>query len=159
MRVGITGHMDLSEATAKRVRERIDRALSDLDGDLIGVTCLAFGADQIFAQSVLDAGGTLEVLLPAADYRDQRVWTEHLPVFDGFLASAAKVEIMPFSKSGPEAYAAANERMLRGIDALLAVWDGEPAAVRGGTADAVADAERLQVPVTVIWPDGAQRGR
>jgi hypothetical protein len=151
--------MDLSEKTANRVRERIDRVLGEFDGELTGVTCLAFGADQIFAQSVLDVGGALEVLLPAADYRDQRVWAEHLPVFDGFLTRATKVEIMPFSESGPEAYAAANSRMLRGVDALLAVWDGEPAAVRGGTGDAVAEAERLQVPVTVIWPDGARRGR
>lgn len=159
MRVGITGHMDLCETTAKRVREGIDRALGAFGGGLTGVTCLAFGADQIFAQSVLDVGGALEVLLPASDYRGRRVWPEHLPVFDGFLARATKVEVMPFSESGPEAYAAANARMLHDVDALLAVWDGRPAANRGGTADAVAEAERLQVPVTVIWPDGARRGR
>jgi len=47
--------------------------------------------------------------------------------------------------------------MLHRVEALLAVWDGEPAAIRGGTADAVAAAERLRVPVTVIWPDGARR--
>lgn len=31
-----------------------------------GVTCLARGADQIFARVVLDLGGTVEVVLPAA---------------------------------------------------------------------------------------------
>ncbi|GAA1676941.1 hypothetical protein GCM10009830_24680 [Glycomyces endophyticus] len=157
VRVGISGHMDVSESTARLVKSGIDRSLREVEGDLTGVTCLAFGADQIFAQSVLALGGTLEVILAAADYRERRVWAEHLPIFDGFLARARSVDVLPFAQAGPEAYVAANVRMLERIDLLLAVWDGGPAAVRGGTADAVAEAERRRLPVTVIWPDGARR--
>lgn len=49
--------------------------------------------------------------------------------------------------------------MLVGMaDRLLAVWDGKPARGFGGTADVVAYARRVGVPVDVIWPEGAVRG-
>jgi hypothetical protein len=157
MRVGITGHMDLAEDCTNLVREAIDRALPQEGPDLIGVSCMAYGADWIFAEAVLDAGGRLEVVLPAADYRETKVWRSHHEHFDALIARATTVDVMPFELSDPEAYAAANERMLASIDKLLAVWDGKPAKRRGGTADAVAEAERRGVPVTRIWPDGAKR--
>ena len=43
------------------------------------------------------------------------------------------------------------------VDLLVAVWDGLPARGFGGTADAVAYAERTGVPCTIIWPPGATR--
>lgn len=42
-------------------------------------------------------------------------------------------------------------------DALIAVWDGEPARGYGGTADVVDLARTRGLDVTVIWPDGASR--
>ncbi len=157
MRVGITGHMDLAEDCTDLVREAIDRTLPEQGPDLIGVSCMAYGADWIFAEAVLAAGGRLEVVLPAADYRETKVWRSHHEHFDAIIARATTVDVMPFELSDPEAYAAANERMIASIDALLAVWDGKPAKRRGGTADAVAQAERRGVPVTRIWPEGAKR--
>ncbi|WP_198036875.1 hypothetical protein [Nocardia sp. BMG51109] len=47
--------------------------------------------------------------------------------------------------------------MLDDADELFAVWDGKPARGYGGTADVVAVARQRGMPVTVIWPDGAQR--
>lgn len=37
------------------------------DGSLTGVSCLADGADAVFAQAVLDAGGVLVAVLPASE--------------------------------------------------------------------------------------------
>jgi hypothetical protein len=51
----------------------------------------------------------------------------------------------------------ASIEMLKSADLLFAVWDGLPARAFGGTADVVAHASEVGVPVTVIWPDGAQR--
>jgi hypothetical protein len=82
-RIGITGHMDLSAETAELVGAAIRQALLEHDiADLIGVSCIARGADSIFAQAVLGLGGSLEVVMPAADYRDRKVPPDHLPVFD-----------------------------------------------------------------------------
>jgi hypothetical protein len=52
---------------------------------------------------------------------------------------------------------AASQAMLDRADQLYAVWDGKPARGYGGTADVVAEAESRGVPVTIIWPEGAQR--
>ena len=40
---------------------------------------------------------------------------------------------------------------------MFAVWDGQPARGYGGTADVVNEAHRRGLPVTIIWPDGANR--
>jgi hypothetical protein len=47
--------------------------------------------------------------------------------------------------------------MVKRADLLIAVWDGQPARSWGGTADVVAKARQLGLPVTVIWPNGATR--
>lgn len=43
------------------------------------------------------------------------------------------------------------------VDRLIAVWDGEAARGFGGTADVVAYAGSMGVPVDIVWPDGATR--
>ncbi|MDT0329934.1 hypothetical protein [Nocardiopsis lambiniae] len=159
-RIGITGHCDLGEDTSALVRRALDRELAGFAGgpDLVGVSCLARGADQIFAEAVWDARGTLEVVLPSVDYRETRVSAENLHRFDGLLMRAAAVRFMPFRTAGEEAYAAANTAVLARVRRLFAVWDGRPGHGGGGTADAVAAARRAGVPVHVIWPEGAVRG-
>lgn len=157
MRIGITGHMNLTSATADLVRAALLRELGRFDpATLTGVSCLAEGADSIFAQAVLDTGGRIEAILPAPDYRDTRVSASHLPVFDALADRAERVRYIA-EASSMQAYAEANAAMLDAIDLLLAVWDGVPSAKTGGTADAVAEARGRGLQVTVIWPEGAQR--
>lgn len=50
------------------MRAELLRLLSGV-GDLVGVSCIARGADSVFAQVVLDVGGRLEVVLPSRNYR------------------------------------------------------------------------------------------
>lgn len=47
--------------------------------------------------------------------------------------------------------------MVAKADHLFAVWDGKAACGYGGTADVVAEARRVGIPVSVIWPEGASR--
>jgi hypothetical protein len=158
-RIGITGHMNLTAATVALVQIAIRAELARHDpGDLVGVSCLAEGADAIFAAEVLDAGGRLEVLLPAPDYRDTRVSDTHLPVFDALVRRAHDVRFVA-EASSMQAYEDANAAMLETVDVLIAIWDGQPSpeGKRGGTADAVAAARERGIPVTVIWPEGAER--
>jgi hypothetical protein len=63
------------------------------------VTCLARGADQIFADIVLELGGAIEVVLPAADYRQRKVKSDNVSEFDRLIARAARVHTMPFPES------------------------------------------------------------
>jgi hypothetical protein len=120
------------------------------------MSCLADGADQIFARAVTDLGGTLEVVVPATEYRADLPADSH-PGYDDLFAQAAAVHRLPFTESTPESHMAASKLMVNEADELYAVWDGKPARAYGGTADVVAYARERKTPVRVIWPDGAQR--
>jgi len=157
VRIGVTGHVMLADGTEALVYRALTEALRPHAADLHGVTCLANGADQLFARAVHALHGTFEVVLPAADYRRAVIGPRERRAFDRLLRRAAAVSYMPFDTSGPDAYLAASEEMLRRVDRLFAVWDGEPSETAGSTADVVRRAARLGVPVTVYWPDGAQR--
>jgi hypothetical protein len=158
-RIAITGHRGLPDPT----RALVDAALrAELRrhgsaAPLVGVSCLADGADALFAQAVLDEGGSLVAVLPAQRYRE-RLPADYHPTFDSLLQQAAEVVTLDYDQPGREAYMAASVRMVDGADHLVAVWDGQPAAGHGGTADVVTHAQAHGVPVTVIWPDGCERG-
>ncbi len=156
-RIGITGHTNLSAATVPLVEAGIRAVLSAHSVDLTGVTCLARGADQIFARVVLELGGAIEVVLPARDYRARKVSADNAADFDEMLAMAHAIRTMPFAHSDGNAYQAASEHMLSTVDSLIAVWDGRPAGGYGGTADVVAAARRSGIAVTVVWPPGSER--
>src|SRR5262249_11848191 len=115
------------------------------------------GADCIFARAVLDAGGSLELVLPAFNYRETMVRPEHAEQFDDLVRRASSVQVMPFAEAGRDAYEAANEVVLSSSDKLLAVWDGQGAVDNGGTAAVVAEARSRGLPVEIIWPAGAGR--
>lgn len=157
-RIGITGHSNLTTATVPLVAAGIRSALEQYESnDLVGVTCLARGADQIFARVVLDLGGTIEIVLPAADYRDRKIKPDNAAEFDELSSKAAAIHTMPFAESNSRAYMAASEHVLSTISALVAVWDGKPSGGYGGTADVVEAARKRGLPVTVVWPDDAER--
>lgn len=157
-RIGITGHSNLSGATVPLVEQAITAMLRPKPAaELVGVTCLARGADQAFARVVLDLGGSLEVVLPAEDYRERKVKPDNAAEFDELAGKATTVHVMPFAESNREAYLVASEHVLASADALVAVWDGGPSGGHGGTADVVAKARKRCMPVTVVWPEGAER--
>jgi hypothetical protein len=157
MRVGVTGHSNLTPESVPAVVAELRMVLSEYGAPLVGVSCLARGADQVFARIVLELGGHLEVLLPAADYRERKVKPDNREEFDELIGQATKVRVLPFDTSNRDAYAAANEDLLSGVDVLVAVWDGGPPDGKGGTGDTVQAARQRGVPVVVVWPDGARR--
>ncbi|MGK3206900.1 hypothetical protein [Amycolatopsis sp. MEPSY49] len=156
VRIGITGHSNLTAATAELVAGELREILKEQRDDLVGVTCLARGADQVFARVVLELGGTLEVVLPAADYRDRKVKPDNAAEFDSLIANAS-VHTMPFAESNRDAYMAASEHVLSIVDKVVAVWDGGPSGGHGGTADVVDAARERGLGVTVVWPEHAAR--
>ncbi|MET8797914.1 hypothetical protein ABZV91_15945 [Nocardia sp. NPDC004568] len=155
-RIGITGHIHLAPGTADLVRDEITTRLRAYRGDLVGVSCLAPGADTLFAAAVVAVGRRLEVILPARRYRDDAVPAEMLGTFDKLLARAAAVRVMAFEEPGEAAYRAANNALLSEIDRLLAVWDGGTGDI-GSTAEAVHSARCRHIPVDIVWPPGSGR--
>lgn len=157
MRIGITGHSNLSSESVPLVAEELRKALPEATEPLVGVSCLARGADQVFARAVLEHGGELEVVLPAADYRERKVKPDNRAEFTELISKASTVTTMPYPESNRDAYLAASEHVLSNVDAMIAVWDGRPSDGRGGTGDVVQVARTRDIPVTVVWPDGASR--
>jgi hypothetical protein len=157
MRLGITGHRGLPPTVEKQVREALVALVDELPAeDLVGVSCIADGPDTWFAQTVLAHGGRLEVVIPAAEYR-RSLPEWHRPVYDELMAQAIDLHRTGLSESTSEAHQAGSEIMIGLVDKLIAVWDGLPARGYGGTADAVAYAHRVGVPVHIVWPKGASR--
>lgn len=156
-RIAVSGHRGFSP----EVEALVDRAVRielapHTDAELVGLSCLADGADQIFARAVLDAGGKLEVVVPAARYRDALPEEAHQE-YDELLARAVAVHRLDHVESTSESHMDASIEMLKRADLLFAVWDRQPARSFGGTADVVAHAREIGVPIIVIWPEGARR--
>ncbi|WP_045879127.1 hypothetical protein [Pseudofrankia sp. DC12] len=150
--------MDLTPASAELVRAALTEALTpQAQKGLTGVSCIAAGADSIFADVALSLGGELEVILPASDYRARKVKPDHAELFDALISRAAHVRVMPFEESNRAAYEAANEALLGSVDLLMAVWDGRSPVDRGGTAAVVESARSRSLRVEIIWPSGAER--
>lgn len=157
MRIAITGHRELPADTEHLVDQAIRQQLATYPGrDVVGVSNLADGADQLFAQAVLDAGGQLEAIIPAARYRDGLPESAHA-AYDALLSRASSVHRLNRIESNEDAHMEASRAMLDRAEHLFAVWDGKPARGYGGTADVVAEAPDRGIPVTVIWPEGASR--
>src|SRR5262249_33305935 len=112
---------------------------------------------SIFAEVVLELGGSLEVIVPAADYRERKVKPEYAERFDGLVRRASSVRVMPYEVSNRDAYEAANEALVTSSDRLIAGWDGRAPTDKGGTAAVVRYAESKGLPVEIIWPKGAER--
>ncbi|RJO78076.1 hypothetical protein D5S18_06970 [Nocardia panacis] len=149
--------MNITADTAAAVYDAITKSIAVHNSvDLVGISCIARGADSVFARAVLDVGGRLEVVLPSRNYRDRKVKPDHIELFDALISRAEIVRVLDFADAGRDAYEAANEAMLSSCDRLIAVWDGETGQ-QGGTGSVVELARERGLPVEVIWPDGAAR--
>ena len=165
MRIGVTGHINLSPETARLVASELHAHLTEKmrDGSgaaraMVGVSCLAPGADSVFAEVLLSLGGRLEVILPSADYGRARLGPADAATFEDLIRRASSVRTSNCEHAEPAAFIAANNQMLDAIDHLVAVWDGDhQALLPGGTAHVVQTALSRDIPVTVIWPEGARR--
>ncbi|MFF9526136.1 hypothetical protein ACF1DV_29755 [Streptomyces achromogenes] len=162
MTIAVTGHMHLTEDTIPLVRAALDDLLKPYadGGDLVGISCIAKGADSLFAEAVLRAGGRLAVVIPSRDYRREKVKADHADLFDRLAEAADEAVVLPNDTADRHAYEAANAVLLKRADRLVAVWDGKPPSGKGGgTADTVLEARAAGIPVDVVWPDGAARRR
>jgi hypothetical protein len=102
-RIAVSGHRGLSPGVSALIDKAVRAELAPVDADsrLVGLTCLADGADQIFARAVLDLGGQIEVFVPAATYRDGQPASAR-PTFDELLRRAATVHRLDHHDSTSE---------------------------------------------------------
>ena len=153
MRVGITGHQRLRQPSDWDWAESEMRAvLETCAAPLIGISSLAAGADQLFAEIVLQNGGTLEAIIPFADYEKTFTEQEDRDTYRSLLTSAANVELLEQVDSNEEAYLLAGKRVADLSELVLALWDGKPAQGLGGTADVVQYAQDKRKKIIHLNP-------
>ncbi|MFD4786250.1 hypothetical protein ACFWN1_04065 [Streptomyces sp. NPDC058459] len=138
------------------VAQNIREILAETAAPLVGYGSLAEGADQLFAQELLAAGGELHAVIPANGYEATFSSSDKSTYFT-LLDMATDVTRLSFESPSEEAYDAAGQWIAKHCEILIAVWDGKPARGLGGTADAVAHARKLGRVVRVVWPSGVQR--
>lgn len=157
MRIGVSGHQQIPSEAVAHVKERMTRLLSAAKDDLVGVSSLAAGADQLFVTAVLENGGRLHAIIPCQQYETTFGDKSDLERFVLLLGRADKVEVLNHCGPSEEAFLDAGHRVVENSDLLVAVWDGKPARGLGGTADTVDYARRRGTTVEVIWPEGLIR--
>jgi hypothetical protein len=157
MNVGISGHQDIPAQVRPDVRRRLTSTLVRLSPLVTGVTSLAAGADQLFADVVLEIGGQLHVVLPCAGYETTFERTAEVEHFRQILSRATRVEQLEFPAPSEDAFLAAGRRIVELSDEMIVAWDRQPAKGKGGTADIVRYASSLGKPVYNVWPEGAER--
>jgi hypothetical protein len=155
-RVGFTGHQRLSEATTPLVRISVLESLRD-SGPVQGVCSLAEGSDQLFADCVIETGGTLMVVVPCTKYDTTFDDPGVLAHYRELLSLAIEVIRLDYVEPSEEAFYTAGQRVVEESERVIAVWDGKPSGGLGGTADIVALAKELGRPVDILWPNGASR--
>ena len=158
--VGITGHRKdaLPPESLLTLHERLRTVLETLadaaaqvhlanrdffsaaEPQLLFVSPLADGADQIGAHIALELGYRLHAVLPfnRDRYRNELCDDEARTRFDTLVERAQCVLELPGETSHPlESYVMAGRATVAHSDLLIAVWDGLPARGRGGTGEIV----------------------
>jgi hypothetical protein len=119
------------------------------------ISALASGTDQLAARAALELEYRLSAPLPFVrnDYFQDFTSASEEAAFDYLIARCDSVFELDGSRARETAaYEAAGLTVLRQSDVLLAVWDGEEARGRGGTAEIVRAALESAIPVIWIKP-------
>ena len=134
------------------MRSTIDRALDRASPPLVGISSLAVGADQVFAESVLERGCALEAIIPFPDYERRVAPGKERQLYRALLARAERTTVLERVGTDEECYYAAGKYIVDSCEVLLAVWDGRPAKGLGGTGDIVRYAKQVGRRIVHIDP-------
>lgn len=149
-KIGVSGHRERPNADWSFVRRAVHDILVSR-GAQEAWSCLAIGADTIFAEEAIDYGIALMAVIPNPDeYRREFSGTD-AGVYDRLLTRAHRVETVCGARE--QAFRLAGERIVDAVDMMVFIWDGAPAVSEGGTADIVdyaARAERASIRIDPI---------
>jgi hypothetical protein len=154
--VGFSGHRQLADpaGTAGAIREAIAFLRKLVPGEWIALSSIAQGSDQLFVKEARQVGLSWHAILPlsraefASDFAP-----EDWALVEKTLETADHVQIVSESGDRKDSYLDCGIETVNGSDVLLAVWDGDPARGKGGTADVVQYALSIGKPVIIVDPD------
>jgi hypothetical protein len=137
MNVGITGHREIG---ASRIIEwvytEIGKAVYEYNVSN-GFTCLAVGADQIFARVLLNEKIPYVAIIPCERYETTFELADDYEGYKTLVNQAIEKKKLNFLEPSDQAFFEAGKCVVNYSDLMFAVWDGEPVEGLGGTADVV----------------------
>jgi hypothetical protein len=150
--IGFTGHRSLPDESSSRtlIYNFLAEKKSSTPGIVYGISSLAVGGDLLFAESCIELGIPLRVLLPTPkdvfrkDF-DDAAWTRAEMV----MLKAISVEVVADDTSLEHRYYECGVVTVQQSQLLLALWNGEPAQGIGGTQEIVSFAQQIAKPI--IW--------
>ena len=153
--IGVTGHRDLRESDRPAIEALVRQVFSDVRAQhphtpLVLLSPLAEGADRLVARIALEYQAILIAPMPLAQDLYERDFStpELLTEFRDLLAKAEHFA-MPLASGSTRSdveehgahrdlqYALVGAYVARHCQLLIALWDGEPSAKPGGTAQVV----------------------
>jgi hypothetical protein len=152
--IGVSGHRDLHPDGVPQVKRRIDEFLADLkrrlpDTELRIMTGMAQGADLLVARAAVDAGWMVDAVLPMPlDRYVEDFEPDSAAALRSLLADpAVHCTVLPTPLGADDGakhgegravfYANLTQALTAKCNLLLALWDGKPSPLAGGTADTV----------------------
>jgi hypothetical protein len=155
--IGVTGHRTLEDEKALSTavegilaRIKPPSGLATRTPVIFTVLSpLAEGADRLVAREVLKVPGSqLEVVLPMDEDEYKKDFPKSVPEFERLLRIAARVKTLTAPEGRrDEAYSAVGRYVVNHCDLLIALWNGERAAGRGGTAEIIEYAREIGCPL------------
>ncbi|MBL9200973.1 MAG: hypothetical protein JNL39_10730 [Opitutaceae bacterium] len=153
--VGFSGHRSVAnpEGVARAISAELEALRREAPGEWLALSSVADGSDQVFVAQARALGFSWHAILPLpwVDFATDFPPEERVAV-EGLLAQAEHVRVNMENGTREDAYLDCGMETVNGADVLLAVWDGQPARGKGGTADVVAYARSLEKPVVIIDP-------
>lgn len=143
--VGITGHQNRPEIDWAWVRRSFVDQLVQLRTVDEGYSSLAIGADQLFAEVLLELRIALIAVIPMAEYEKIFPKKDRQRYLD-LMSQGRRVELAG-SGDAQQSFYQAGKYIVEKCDVLFAVWDGKASHGYGGTGDIVGFARRIGRPV------------
>jgi hypothetical protein len=151
--VGFSGHRELTDAAAaaSAIAGALELLRHEAPGDWIGLSSVAKGGDQLFVEQVLKVGLSWHAILPLPLHEFRQDFSpEDWPAAERLLARADHLLVINQNGSREDAYLDCGMETVAAADVLIALWDGEPARGKGGTADVVDYARSIGKPMLVL---------
>jgi hypothetical protein len=133
MIAGITGHRELENIDW--IRTTMQEIIKEMKINY-GITCLATGADELFAETLRQKNISYSAVIPCRNYET----TFETTALKDFLFSknnASKLIELKNNQPSEKAFNEAGKTVVDNSEILIAVWNGEEAKGLGGTADIV----------------------
>lgn len=151
MKIGITGHQERQGLDWYWADDAVRCVVRDAGQGVEGMSCLAVGADQHFAQVVLDEGCPHTAVIPFAGYELEFEDGDSRDAYFQLLSRSTVVDL-DLQQHREAAFMEASMYVVGQCDQMIALWDEKPAQGSGGTADVVQYIRSVGVPLTVVNP-------